>query len=140
MAPATASGTFQPVANASQLGGFPAQPEPAAQPPSMTASGTYPTASQPIQAVTQNPSASGSFPASAPAAFPPPTALQADITANPFASAHQAQSQAMSPPGFETAPGTPATDPAAAPAAPGEGEEDEETVRDINDALRGLFR
>ncbi len=102
----------------------------------MTASGTYPTASQPFQAVTQNPSASGTFPAAAPAGFPPPPALQADTTANPFASA---QPQPM-PAGFETAPGIPATDPAAAQAAPGEGEEDEETVRDINDALRGLFR
>ena len=46
----------------------------------------------------------------------------------------------MAAQGFETAPGIPAADPSAAPAAPGEGEEDEETVRDINDALRGLFR
>ena len=43
------------------------------------------------------------------------------------------------PQGFETAPGVPAADPTTAPAA-AEGEEDEETVRDINDALRGLFR
>lgn len=106
----------------------------------MTASGTYPTTSQPFQAVTQNPSASGTFPAAAPAAFPPPPALQADSTANPFASAPQPQPQAMAAQGFETAPGIPAADPSAAPAAPGEGEEDEETVRDINDALRGLFR
>lgn len=103
------------------------------------ASGTFAAAQQPFQTVTQNPSASGSFPATTPpSAFPPPPALQADTTANPFASASLPQ-QALQA-GFETAPGVHAQDPAALPVAPGEGEEDEETVRDINDALRGLFR
>ncbi|HNB25040.1 MAG TPA: hypothetical protein PKZ32_21645, partial [Candidatus Melainabacteria bacterium] len=112
----TASGSFPPVSSA------PVQP--AASP-------------QPFQAAHAAP------------AFPPPSPLQADTTANPFASAPapQPQPQQQMPPqpqampaqGFETAPGVPAQDPTTA-AAPAEGEEDEETVRDINDALRGLFR
>lgn len=125
------------MSNAPQAAGFPAQPEPSQ--PASTSSGLFATAQQPFQTFTQNPSASGAFPdAAAPAAFPPPPALQADSTANPFASASLPQLAPQA--GFETAPGVPAPDPAALPAAPGEGEEDEETVRDINDALRGLFR
>lgn len=104
------------------------------------ASGTFAAAQQPFQTVTQIPSAAGSFPEAAPpAAFPPPPALQADSTANPFASAPLPQQAPQA--GFETAPGAPVLDAAAAAAAAaGEGEEDDDTVRDINDALRGLFR